>query len=454
MDMLQTILITVVTLGILVAVHEYGHFWVARRCGVKVLRFSIGFGKAVWRHQGRDGTEYVVAAVPLGGYVKMLDEREGPVAENELGLSFNRKPVLARIAVVAAGPLANFLLAIFAFYLLYMIGVRGLAPVIGEVRPGSIAEAAGLEPGQELVAIDGEPTRTRQAVAMQLLQRLGESGAIRFSARYPDSELVYETTAHVEGWLKGADEPDLLDGLGIEYLQPVVEPRIAEVMAGSPAELGGMRPADRILAVDGVPVSTWQEWVDLVRDSAGVTLGVKVERDGSPHLLQITPARVKRADGSEGGQVGVSVQVPEWPAEYLRMERYGPLKAWTPALAQTWSLSVFTVDSVRKMLEGLISPKNLSGPITIAKVASASARSGFEAYISFLALLSISLGVLNLLPIPVLDGGHLMYCFIEMLKGSPVSERVQMLGYQVGLFILVGVMMLAFYNDLSRLAAN
>ena len=454
MDLLQTILITVVTLGILVAVHEYGHFLVARRCGVKVLRFSIGFGKAIWRYQGRDGTEYVVAMVPLGGYVKMLDEREGPVAENELGLSFNRKPVLSRMAIVAAGPVANFLLAIFAFYLLYMIGVRGVAPVIGEVRPGSIADAAGLESGQEIVAIDGEPTRTRQAVAMQLLQRLGESGAIRFSARYPDSELVYETTAHVEDWLKGADEPDLLEGIGIEYLQPVVEPRIAEVMAGSAAERGGMRSGDRILEVDGKPVSTWQERVGLVRDGAGVLLQVKVDRGGSPHLLQVTPARVTREDGSEGGQVGVSVQVPEWPAEYLRMERYGPLQAWTPALEQTWSLSVFTVDSIGKMLEGLISPKNLSGPITIAKVASASARSGFEAYISFLALLSISLGVLNLLPIPVLDGGHLMYCFIEVLKGSPVSERVQMLGYQVGLFILVGVMMLAFYNDLSRLAAN
>ncbi|MBP8925805.1 MAG: sigma E protease regulator RseP [Pseudomonadales bacterium] len=454
MDLLQTILITVVTLGILVAVHEYGHFWVARRCGVKVLRFSIGFGKAIWRHQGRDGTEYVVAAVPLGGYVKMLDEREGPVAGNELGLSFNRKPVLSRMAIVAAGPVANFLLAIVAFYLLYMIGVRGVAPVIGEVRPGSIADAAGLEPGQEIVAIDGAPTRTRQAVAMQLLQRLGESGEIRFSARYPGSELVYETTAHVEDWLKGADEPDLLDGIGIEYLQPVVEPRIAEVMAGSPAAQGGMRSGDRVLEVDGTPVSTWQEWVDLVRSNAGVLLQVKVDRGGAPHLLKLTPASVTREDGSEGGQVGVSVQVPEWPAEYLRMERYGPLQAWTPALEQTWSLSVFTIDSIGKMLEGLISPKNLSGPITIAKVASASARSGFEAYISFLALLSISLGVLNLLPIPVLDGGHLMYCFIEVLKGSPVSERVQMLGYQVGLFILVGVMMLAFYNDLSRLAAN
>jgi len=456
MDLLYTVLVTAVTLGVLVAVHEFGHFWVARRCGVKVLRFSIGFGKPLWRRTGRDGTEYVIAAVPLGGYVKMLDEREGPVAEQELSRSFNRKPVTSRMAIVAAGPAANFVLAIAAFYALYMIGVPGLAPVIGEVAPGSVAEAAGLERGQEIVAVDGERTPTRQAVAMQLLKRLGESGEIRFTVRYPETGagITYESAARIEDWLRGQDDPDLLGGLGLSYLVPEVPARVAEVVAGSPAEHAGIRPGDLVVAVDGEAVASWEAWVDVVRASAGKELVVEVEREGGRVLLRVTPASVRQADGGSVGQVGVSVAEPEWPAQLLRVDRYGPLAAWRPALAQTWSLAAFTVDSVKKMFEGLISPKNLSGPITIAKVATDSARSGLESYISFLALLSISLGVLNLFPIPVLDGGHLVYYLIEMIKGSPVSERAQMLGYQVGLVILVGVMLLAFYNDINRLAAN
>lgn len=456
MDLLYTVLITLVTLGILVAVHEFGHFWVARRCGVKVLRFSIGFGKALWRRTARDGTEYVIAAVPLGGYVKMLDEREGPVAPQELAFSFNRKPVSARMAIVAAGPAANFVLAIVAFYVLYMIGVPGLAPVIGDIAPGSVAEAAGLERGQEIIAVDGEPTPTRQAVAMQLLKRLGESGEIRFSVRYPQTQagLTYESSARIEDWLMGEDEPDLLGGLGMSYLIPEVPARVAEVVAGSPAEHAGMRAGDLIVAVDGEAVASWEAWVGMVRANPGTGLAVEVEREQARVMLRVTPASVQQKDGSRTGQVGVSVAEPQWPPGMLRVDRYGPLAAWRPALAQTWSLAVFTVDSVKKMFEGLISPKNLSGPITIAKVATDSARSGLESYISFLALLSISLGVLNLFPIPVLDGGHLVYYFIEMIKGSPVSERAQMLGYQVGLVILVGVMLLAFYNDINRLAAN
>jgi regulator of sigma E protease len=454
MGLLQTIAITLVTLGILVAVHEYGHFWVARRCGVKVLKFSIGFGPAIWRRQGRDGTEYAVAAVPLGGFVKMLDEREGEVAAHELDRSFTRKPVGQRMAIVAAGPLANFALAIGVFYLLYLVGVRGVAPEIGAVQPGSIADAAGLEPGQEIVAIDGEPTATRQAVAMRLLQRLGESGEIRFSARYPGSDIVYESSAELRDWLKGEDEPDLLGGLGLEFRMPVVEPLVAEILADSAAERAGMRAGDRVLAVDGERIDTWEQWVQRVRASPETPLQLRIARADGEHELELLPARVRQADGTELGQAGVTAVIPEWPEELLRMERYGPIDAWQPALAQTWSLTAFTIDSVRKMIEGLISPKNLSGPITIAKVAAASARSGLEAYISFLALLSISLGVLNLFPIPVLDGGHLLFYLIEAVKGSPVSERVQMLGYQVGLVILVGVMVLALYNDITRLAAN
>lgn len=454
MELLQTIAVTLLTLGVLVAVHEFGHFWVARRCGVRVLRFSIGFGAPLWRRIGRDGTEYVVAAIPLGGYVKMLDEREGGVDPADLPYAFNRQPVGSRIAIVAAGPLANFLLAIVVFYLLFMAGVRGVAPVIGSVEPGSLAEQAGLRAGQEIVSVDGEPTPTRQVVSMQLLKRLGESGELRIGVREPGFDQVYESTAVLDGWLRDDEDPDLFAGLGVEFLMPVVEPRIAEVLGDSAAERAGILAGDRVLSVDGSAVATWEEWVRVVRASPGTRLQLVVERDGAQLPLELVPERVRQPDGLDVGQAGVSAVVPEWPEEYLRTERYGPLDAWGPALARTWSLSVFTVDSIRKMIEGLISPKNLSGPITIAKVAAASARSGLEAFVGFLALLSISLGVLNLLPIPVLDGGHLLFYAIELLKGSPVSERVQMLGYQVGLLILVGVMALALFNDLSRLVTN
>lgn len=454
MELLKTIALTLFTLGILVTVHEFGHFWVARRCGVRVLRFSVGFGRSLWTRIGKDGTEYVLAAIPLGGYVKMLDEREGNVPPEQLAFAFNRQPVLSRMAIVAAGPMANFILAIVVFYGLYIVGVRGVAPVIGAVEPGSVAAAAGLQAGQEIVAVDGESTPTRQSVSMQLLKRLGETGVIRVGVREGQGGQVRERLAPVSEWLKDQEEPDLLGGLGVAFEMPVVEPRIEEIMSGSAAEAAGLRSGDRILSVDGSAVATWEEWVRVVRSSPGVSLQLQVERDGAAVSLALVPARVAQPQGLDVGQAGVSAVIPEWPKEYLRLERYGPIDAWVPAVAQTWSLVVFTVDSTFKMIEGLISPKNLSGPITIAKVAAASARSGVEAYVGFLALLSISLGVLNLFPIPVLDGGHLMFCLIEIVKGSPVSERVQMLGYQVGLFMLVGVMTLALFNDISRFVAN
>jgi regulator of sigma E protease len=456
MELIEIVLITLLTLGVLVAIHEFGHFWVARRCGVKVLRFSIGFGRALWKRQGDDGTEYVIAAIPLGGYVKMLDEREGPVAPDELPRSFNRQSLGKRAAIVLAGPVANIALAVLAYYALHLVGVRGIAPIIDRVEPGSVAEAAGLETGQEIVAVDTVPTPTRQAVSMQLLQRLGDSGTIRFDVRYGDrgSDLVYSSEARVENWLHDQEEPDLVAALGFHYVMPKVEAKIAQVIDGSPAARAGMRTGDRILTVDGAPVADWNAWVETVRAQPESTLAVEVERDGAHVALQLTPERITLEDGREVGQVGVTVEEPSWPKEYIRTKRYGPLAAWRPALTQTWELAAFTVAAAKKMIAGQISSKNLSGPITIAKVAAASARSGLEAYISFLALLSISLGVLNLFPIPVLDGGHLMYLLVEAVKGSPVSERAQMVGYQIGLVILIGVMMLAFYNDIQRLAAN
>ncbi len=451
LDLLYTILVTLFTLAVLVTIHEYGHFWVARRCGVKVERFSIGFGTPLLRWRDRQDTEYVVAAIPLGGYVKMLDERVDEVTPGMEHMAFNRKHVLARIAIVAAGPLANLLLAVVAYWFVFVSGESGVAPVIKAVESGSVAHVAGLEAGQEIVAVDGHDTPTWQAVNFRLLDRIGDTGPISFSVRYTDSDLVYESRGQLNSWLAGDEQPDLIGGLGIEMYRPDVPVVLADVVPGSPAEASGLRSGDEITHADGERLEQWPEWVDYVRARPGESIAIDVLRDDSSFTTNITPASKTDGNGQEYGQVGLSVQIPAWPDHMLREFHYGPIQALGMATQRTWDLVVFTLKSIKKMLTGLISHKNLSGPITIAKVASASAQSGLEAFVAFMALLSVSLGVLNLLPVPVLDGGHLMYYTIELLVGRPVPMKVQMLGYQVGLFIIVGVMMLALYNDFARL---
>ena len=452
MDILYTVGITLATLAVLVAVHEFGHFWVARRCGVKVLRFSIGFGQPLLRWRDRLGTEYAVAAIPLGGYVKMLDEREAPVDAAEQHLAFNRKPVLSRIAVVAAGPIANFLLAIVAYWALFIAGESGYSAVIGDVEAGSIADVAGLEAGQEIVAVDGRETPTWQALSFQLLERIGDSGPIRFAVRYPGSDVVYESRAILDQWLAGEDNPDLFGGLGLTLYTPPILPVVDEVVPGSPAERAGLQAGDRIVATDGVPMALWDEWVAYVRARPGEILEVEVDRAGQARTLTLVPDRDSNEAGEAIGRVGVGVLVPVMPESQRREFRRGPVEALVAGVQRTGDMVSFTVRSVVKMVQGLISPKNLSGPITIAKVATASAKSGLESYIGFLALLSVSLGVLNLLPIPVLDGGHLLYYGIELVAGRPVPERVQMVGYQVGLLLVISLMVFALYNDFSRLS--
>ena len=451
MDLLYTIGITLATLAVLVAVHEYGHFWVARRCGVKVLRFSIGFGPSLLRWRDRQDTEYTISSIPLGGYVKMLDEREGEVPAEDLERAFNRKPVLQRIAVVSAGPLANFLLAILVYWGLFMAGESGYAPVIGEIEAGSVADVAGLEAGQEIVAIDGVETPTWQALSFQLLDRIGETGVISLAVKYPDSEMVYESEGRLDRWLAGAEKPDLFGGLGITMYTPDVPPIAGQVVAGGAAEAAGLRPGDQVLAADGVSMPLWMDWVDYVRARPGQAIDLEFQRGMELISVTIVPEAISDDGGETFGRVGMGVQMPEMPEELLRNFDRGPLEALGASLNRTADLTVFTLNSIKKMIQGLISPKNLSGPITIAKVASASAKSGLEAYFSFLALLSVSLGVLNLLPIPVLDGGHLLFYFAELLAGRPVPEKIQMVGYQVGLFLVLGIMFLALYNDFSRL---
>ncbi len=451
MDLLYTIAITLATLSVLVAVHEFGHFWVARRCGVKVLRFSIGFGPALVSWRDRLGTQYSLAAIPLGGYVKMLDEREGEVPAEQLDQAFNRQPVLSRIAVVSAGPLANLALAVVAYWCLFLAGESGYAPVIGKVEAGSVAAVAGLEPGQEIVSVDGTRTPTRQALSFRLLDRIGDTGTIRFGVRYPGSDMEYESEATLNRWLADDEQPDLFGSLGISMYTPPVPPVVGQVTPDSPAAAAGLQPGDKVISADGQPMTLWMDWVDYVRARPGKPIQLVFQRADKQLEAVIVPEPVADDSGDIYGRVGVGVVLPEMPPEMVRRFQRGPLESLTASFARTGELVAFTLKSIRKMVEGLISPKNLSGPITIAKVATASAKSGLESYVSFLALLSVSLGVLNFLPIPVLDGGHLLFYVLELLAGRPVPEKIQSLGYQLGLLVVIGIMMLALYNDFSRL---
>ncbi|TFY94013.1 sigma E protease regulator RseP [Pseudomonas nabeulensis] len=450
MSALYMIVGTLVALGVLVTFHEFGHFWVARRCGVKVLRFSVGFGMPLLRWHDRRGTEFVIAAIPLGGYVKMLDEREGEVPADQLDQSFNRKTVRQRIAIVAAGPIANFLLAIVFFWVLAMMGSQQLRPVIGAVEPDSLAAKAGLVAGQEIVSIDGEPTVGWGAVNLQLVRRLGESGTVNVVVREQDSTAERPRALVLDHWLKGADEPDPIKSLGIRPWRPALPPVLAELDSKGPAQAAGLKTGDRLLALDGQAVSEWQQVVDWVRVRPDTKIVLKIERDGAQIDVPVTLA-VRGEGKAAGGYLGAGVKSPDWPPSMLREVSYGPVAAIGEGAKRTWTMSVLTLESLKKMLFGELSVKNLSGPITIAKVAGASAQSGVADFLNFLAYLSISLGVLNLLPIPVLDGGHLLFYLVEWVRGRPLSDRVQGWGIQIGISLVVGVMLLALVNDLGRL---
>lgn len=438
----------IIALGVLITVHEFGHFWVARRCGVKVERFSIGFGKALWRRRDKQGTEYVIALIPLGGYVKMLDERVESVPPELRHQSFNNKTVAQRAAIISAGPIANFLFAIFAYWLVFIIGVPGVRPVIGEVLSGSPAAEAQISAGMELKAVDGIETPDWDAARMALVSKIGEQETTLSVAPFGTSQISTKTV-DLRHWAFEPDRQDPVVSLGIKPRGPQIESVLAEVQANSAASKAGLQAGDRIVKVDGQLLDQWQQFVGLVRDNPGKALSVEVERQGGIIALTLTP-EAKPGNKAEGF-AGVIPRIIPLPDEFKTVRQYGPFAAIGEASAKTWQLMKLTVNMLGKLIVGEVKLNNLSGPISIAQGAGMSAEYGLIYYLMFLALISVNLGIINLFPLPVLDGGHLLFLAIEKIKGGPVSERVQDFSYRIGSILLVLLMGLALFNDFSRL---
>jgi len=451
MSFVQTVVAFIVALGVLIVVHEYGHYLVARACKVKVLRFSVGFGRplATWR-LGPDRTEWVLAAIPFGGYVKMLDEREGPVEPAELARAFNRQSVWKRFAIVIAGPLFNFVFAVLVYAGLFMYGLPEARPILGAPPAGTLAAAAGVHAGDTVRAIDGEPIATWQELRWRVLQAALQRQSAQLETLDERGHIAM-VALDLSGFPSADVETDVLEKIGLRLYRPPLEPVLGQVLGGGAAERAGLMSGDRILRVDGSPIENWDAFVNAIRSHPGGELSIAFERAGSEHRAQVVPDAVS-AGNARIGRIGAGPRQPEGYAEKLVIRvQHGPLASLGRAAAKTADIALFSLKMLGKMLIGEVSWRHLSGPVTIADFAGQSASLGWVSYLTFLALISISLGVLNLLPIPLLDGGHLMYYAIEIIKGKPVSERFMELGQRVGLALLLVMMAFAFYNDLNRL---
>ncbi|KJY96290.1 sigma E protease regulator RseP [Pseudoalteromonas ruthenica] len=439
----------ILALGILVTVHEYGHFWVARKAGVKVLRFSIGFGKPLVRWHDKYGTEYVLAMIPLGGYVKMLDERVDDVPQEQKHLSFNSKSVYWRIAIVSAGPLANFLFAIFALSLMYVIGVQSVKPIVGDVTEQSRAEAAGLQAGEQLLTIDGKQTQDWQEVTLALMQHLGDDEVNVKVQAESGSQAV--RTLNLQGWKLQQRDESPLTSIGIKPYRPDATLTLAMVAPDSPAHSAGLKEGDVLVSVEGELIKSWQALVNRIERSAGQALNFYVMRGAQGLDVTITPANKPTEDGFSRGYLGVVPVVEPWPEEAISTRSYNVIDAAGLGVAKTWQMISLSFEMIANLVTGQVSIKNISGPVGIAVGAGTSVSYGFVAFLSFLALISVSLGVFNLLPLPVLDGGHLMYYVIELIRKKPVSEKTQEIGFRIGAMLLLALTAFALLNDIARL---
>lgn len=452
MNFLHTLFYFLLSIGILVSFHEFGHFWVARRVGVKVLRFAVGFGKVLWSHQkNADSTEYVLCAIPLGGYVKMVDEREGEVDAKDLPFAFNRQPLWARFAIVAAGPLFNLLLALVLFWSVLVIGETGMKPVLGKVPENTLAFASGFVEGDQIIAIADKQTPTWTETMSRLIAlALDGETEINVTVQNITSSKQSLKTLHLSE--DDGKNPDALyEHLGFKPYSPTLPAIIGKVLPDSAAQAAGLQANDKIISADGVAINDWLQWVDYVKTRPNVAIQVTIERQNVRATLTLTPKAVQVEQTTEG-KIGAAVFVPENLMQSMTVEySLSPLEAIPEALNTTYYYSITTLKMMGKMFVGKADVKNLSGPISIAQYAGQSASMGLVHFIKFIALISISLGVINLLPIPVLDGGHLLFFVIEGIKGSPVSEKIQILFQQIGIALLVSLMALAMVLDVQKL---
>ena len=455
MQIITYVLAFIAAVGIIVTVHEFGHFWVAKKLGVKVLRFSVGFGKPLLKRiAGTDETEYVLASIPLGGYVKMLDEREGDVAEQEAHRAFNRQVVWKRFAIVSAGPIFNFIFAVFAYWITFIAGVDGMKPVVGEVEEKSIAQEAGIKANDIFTHIGDVEVKTWQQTSIQLMDQALKHGVVEArmqSENAADKTIVLNLsdTKHL------LSEGGLLEKIGLTTKRYDYPAKLDEVTEDGAAKQAGMQAGDLVLSVDNMAIQNWNEFAKYIHAHADVIVQLRVERNGEEIDIQVTP-QAKEIEGETIGLIGVKPFLDQADYEKFRekhsvLVKYNILDSFAKSLTKTWEVSVLTLKLLWKLVVGEASLKNISGPVTIAEYAGVSAAIGFSAFVGALAIISISIGILNLLPIPVLDGGHLFYYLIEMVKGSPVSEQFEAMGQRIGIVMLAGLMGLAFYNDIYRL---